>query len=236
MAGKKPKSLKRKSPKREPRSFSYYNQLCEEALAAIPDSSKGGPVETARSFILDYKADPKAMFERIKKGERAIASLNMLVGGLIDALEDEEMLTIGSNTFEGGNARREGIEHYLNVNVQRFIVHVNEVGTSVVRMAAVVGESQARRKAQSFLRSTCLRDLEGCYTKEHITEQEGERRALVEKWFKSDALSWGLTQPTMEGEGQRQELIALFLSSGVDTSVQAQMEKESAAMRVLSDR
>ena len=235
MPGKKPKSLKKRAPKRD-RPFSYYNQLCEDALAAMPDSSTGGPVETAKAFILSYKADPKAMFERIQKGERAIAELNTLIGELVDALEDQEMLTIGSNTFEGGNARREGIEHYLNVNVQRFIVHVNEVGTSVVRMAAILGQTEARKKAQSFLRSTCLRDLEGCYTKEHITEQEGERRALVEKWFKSDALSWGLTQPTSEGEGQRQELIALFLSSGVDTSVQAQMEKESAAMRVLSDR
>lgn len=121
-------------------------------------------------------------------------------------------LSVASPAFAGGLGGRTAIEVYRNVNVGKFIQHVNEAGA----FAAAHGSEVCR----FFLSSIVRADLACLYAAPPATLEEGIRRDQCERMLATDEGLLILSGTTEASEAARRDWIAQVLGSGVDTSTQ----------------
>lgn len=121
-------------------------------------------------------------------------------------------LSVASPAFAGGLGGRTAIEVYRNVNVGKFIQHVNEAGA----FAAAHGSEVCR----FFLASVVRADLACLYAAPPATLEEGIRRDQCERMLATDEGLLILSGITEQAEAARRDFIAQVLGAGVDTSTQ----------------
>lgn len=121
-------------------------------------------------------------------------------------------LDSASAAFEGGLGGRTAIEQYRNVNVGRFLEHMNTAGDLAMARGSEV--------ASFFLSTAVLADLEALYAAPPVTEEEGRRRALCEFRLSSPGYLRSLSGTEEWNEKARRDFMVDVLRSGVDTTTQ----------------
>lgn len=148
-------------------------------------------------------------FEMLRDDNVRLAKENVR---LKRALSKELDLSVESPAFEGGLGGRTAVQHYRNVNVGKFIQHMNEAGGFAL--------ARGPDAAAFFIGTVVKADLECLFAAAPSTEEEGQRRAICE---------WKLTAPEVLevlagtadwSERARRNFISEVLSAGVDTSTQ----------------
>jgi hypothetical protein len=171
-------------------------KLASSVLAAL---------RLAQDQVKEAHSREGALLARIRQLERETDKQQ-------DALEGRFNLSARSTAFRGvGLGGKSSVETYRNANVGVFIQLVNELGMN----ARIAG-----REAMMFaVRSALLADLEAIYSTPPKTPEEATRRDLLRVVFSARALAWALVGTEHHHEMFRQDVISLFLNSGVDTSV-----------------
>ncbi len=121
-------------------------------------------------------------------------------------------LSVASPAFAGGLGGRTAIEAYRNVNVGKFIQHVNEAGAFAA--------SRGSAHCQFFLGTIVRADLACLYAAPPATLEEGIRRDQCERMLTTDEGLLILSGTTQQAEEARRDFIAQVLGAGVDTSTQ----------------
>lgn len=147
----------------------------------------------------------------LKRADRRTRELEAENERLKSSLEGRANLSTESTVFKGvGLGGKTAVETYRNANVGTFVQLLNQLGPNAL--------ATGREKQLFAIRSVLYADFESLYGTPPKTREEARRRELVRMAFASRPIAWALTGTQRRHEEFRHDLIALFLSSGVDTT------------------
>lgn len=191
------------------------------ARANRPPGPSAGPRSPLRQRLerhLEALRAIQASYGRLRADNVALARVNRQ---LKDALERRLDLSVESPAFEGGLGGRTAVQQYANVNLGRFMEHINEVGVR----ARVAG----KENAEFFLRTVVARDYACLLGARPLTIEEAKDRAWCEWALTPEGGVASLADP--EDDDARIDFIATALRSCGATTTQ-ELVRRSGEMPV----